>query len=64
MFIGRLLPSHLSHLLSEMVSKNLATYEPPKQARSVLLYWRLPEEWAEALHGWVFNFGDAFFRLF
>ena len=47
-----------------MVSKNLATYEPPKQARSVLLYWRLPEEWAEALHGWVFNFGDAFFRLF
>jgi ESCRT-II complex subunit VPS25 len=50
---GRLLPSHLSFLFSEMVSKNLAVYEPPKQTRSVLLYWRLPEEWAEVLHGWV-----------
>ena len=50
---GRLLPSHLSFLFSEMVSKNIAVYEPPKQTRSVLLYWRLPEEWAEVLHGWV-----------
>lgn len=54
MFIlGRLLPSHLSYLLSEMVLKNLAAYEPPKQTRSVILYWRLPEEWAEVLHAWV-----------
>ena len=36
-----------------MVSKEVAVYEPPKQTRSVLLYWRLPEEWAEVLHGWV-----------
>ena len=36
-----------------MVTKNLAVYEPAKQTRSVLLYWRLPEEWAEALHEWV-----------
>jgi ESCRT-II complex subunit VPS25 len=36
-----------------MVIKNVAAYEPPKQTRSVLLYWRLPEEWAEVLHGWV-----------
>jgi ESCRT-II complex subunit VPS25 len=36
-----------------MVSKNVATYDPPGQNRSVLLYWRLPEEWAEVLHGWV-----------
>lgn len=36
-----------------MVAKNVASYEPAKQTRSVLLYWRLPEEWAEVLHGWV-----------
>lgn len=36
-----------------MVAKDLAVYEPAKQTRSVLLYWRLPEEWAEALHEWV-----------
>jgi ESCRT-II complex subunit VPS25 len=36
-----------------MVVKNVAAYDPPKQTRSVLLYWRLPEEWAEALYGWV-----------
>ena len=36
-----------------MVSKNVATYEPAKQTRSVLLYWRLPEEWAEVLYQWV-----------
>lgn len=36
-----------------MVSKNLAAYEPQKQTRSVLLHWRLPEEWAEVLHEWV-----------
>ena len=36
-----------------MVEKNVAAYEPSKQTRSVLLYWRRPEEWAEALHSWV-----------
>ena len=36
-----------------MVTKDLAVYEPAKQTRSVLLYWRLPEEWAEVLHEWV-----------
>lgn len=36
-----------------MVRKNLAVYEPPKQTRAVVLYWRLPEEWAEVLHEWV-----------
>lgn len=50
---GRILPDYLSYLFSEMVSKKVAVYEPPKQTRSVLLYWRLPEEWAEVLHGWV-----------
>ncbi|OBZ73694.1 Vacuolar protein-sorting-associated protein 25 [Grifola frondosa] len=49
----RLLPSHLSFILADMVSKNLATYDPPKQTRSALLYWRLPEDWAEVLHEWV-----------
>jgi len=36
-----------------MVRKNLAVYEPAKQTRAILLYWRLPEEWAEVLHEWV-----------
>jgi len=36
-----------------MAAKDLAVYEPAKQTRSVLLYWRLPEEWAEVLHEWV-----------
>ncbi|EPQ56308.1 ESCRT-II complex, vps25 subunit [Gloeophyllum trabeum ATCC 11539] len=54
----RLLPSHLSYILSEMVAKNQAVYEPPKQTRSVLLYWRLPEEWAEVLHQWVTSTGQ------
>lgn len=36
-----------------MVSKNKAMYEPVKQTRSVLLFWRLPEEWAEVLHDWA-----------
>jgi len=53
-----LLPSHLSDLLAEMVSKNLAVYEPLKQTRSVLLYWRLPDEWAEVLHGWATSTGQ------
>lgn len=39
-----------------MVAKNVAAYDPPKQTRSVLLYWRLPEEWADVLHEWVFTF--------
>ena len=39
--------------MADMVAKNLAVYEPPKQTRTVLLHWRLPEEWAEVLHEWV-----------
>ena len=34
----------------------MAVYEPAKQTRSALLYWRQPEEWAEALHAWVIRF--------
>ncbi|KAF8902415.1 ESCRT-II complex subunit-domain-containing protein [Gymnopilus junonius] len=49
----RILPNHLSNIIATMVSKNLAAYEPPKQARSVLVFWRLPEEWAEVLYDWV-----------
>jgi ESCRT-II complex subunit VPS25 len=36
-----------------MADQNLAIYEPPKQTRSILIYWRLPEEWAEVLYEWV-----------
>ncbi|TFK71434.1 ESCRT-II complex vps25 subunit [Pluteus cervinus] len=49
---------HLSSIISTMVTKNLAAYEPPKQTRSVLLYWRQPEEWAEVLHKWVSTTGQ------
>ncbi|KAI0272550.1 winged helix DNA-binding domain-containing protein [Gloeopeniophorella convolvens] len=54
----RLMPAHLAYILGVMVSKNLAAYEPPRQTRAVLLYWRLPEEWAEALHEWATNTGQ------
>lgn len=50
---GRILPPYLSSLMAIMVAKNLAVYEPSKQTRAVLLYWRLPEEWADVLHSWV-----------
>lgn len=50
---GKLPSSHLGHILKQMVAKNQAIYDPPKQTRSVLLYWRTPEEWAEVLHEWV-----------
>ena len=53
LMLGRLKPEHLAHILSIMASKNLAAYEPAKQTRAALLYWRLPEEWAEVLHEWV-----------
>ena len=36
-----------------MVQRNVAVYAPTKQTRSVLLYWRSPEEWADVLHHWV-----------
>jgi ESCRT-II complex subunit VPS25 len=39
--------------MAALVAKNLAVYEPAKQTRAVLLYWRLPEEWADVLHSWV-----------
>ena len=51
--IGRVLPTHLSDLLVALVSRDQAAYEPPKQTRSVLLYWRTPDEWAQVLHDWV-----------
>ncbi|KAF9459341.1 ESCRT-II complex subunit-domain-containing protein [Collybia nuda] len=49
----KLLPMHLTQILAKMVFSNVATYDPPKQTRSVLLYWRLPDEWAEVLHSWA-----------
>ena len=46
------MPGHLAHVLGVMVDKDLAVYEP-KQTRTALLYWRLPEEWADVLYEWV-----------
>ncbi|GBE89518.1 ESCRT-II complex vps25 subunit [Sparassis latifolia] len=54
----RLLPPHLEFILTDMVTKNTAVYEPPRQTRSVLLYWRQPEEWAEVLHDWASTTGQ------
>ncbi|EKM81636.1 hypothetical protein AGABI1DRAFT_105162, partial [Agaricus bisporus var. burnettii JB137-S8] len=54
----RLLPAHLSAILATMVQRGCAAYEPTKQIRSVLLYWRLPEEWADALHRWAVDTGQ------
>jgi hypothetical protein len=52
-YTGRILPPFLSDLLAMMVKSDQAVYDPPKQTRSILLYWRRPEEWAEALYEWV-----------
>jgi ESCRT-II complex subunit VPS25 len=54
----RLMPSHLAHVLGIMIDKDLAVYEPAKQTRAALLYWRLPEEWADVLYEWVTNTGQ------
>ncbi|KAI0031144.1 ESCRT-II complex vps25 subunit [Vararia minispora EC-137] len=52
------LPPHLALVLAHMVAKGLAAYEPPRQSRTVLLHWRLPEEWAEVLHDWAVGTGQ------
>ncbi|KAG8686329.1 hypothetical protein FRC09_014198 [Ceratobasidium sp. 395] len=36
----------------------MAEFEPPNQTRSVIVYWRRPEEWAEALHDWANQTGQ------
>lgn len=54
----RMLGAHLSDQLATMVEKGLAVYEPAKQTRAVLLYWRKPEEWAETLHAWATSTGQ------
>lgn len=43
--LGQILPSHLSLIIAAMVEENAVAYELSKQARSVPLHWRLPEEW-------------------
>jgi len=48
----------LADIIGIMVRNNVAVYEPPKQTRAVVLYWRLPEEWAEALHEWATKTGQ------
>lgn len=52
---GRVRPEYLTFILSQLVMKNLGVYDPLKQDRSVLLFWRTPDEWAEVLHSWVCN---------
>ncbi|KAF5359988.1 hypothetical protein D9758_007583 [Tetrapyrgos nigripes] len=54
----RLPPTYLSYILEILVNKNLAAYEPPAQTRAVMLFWRLPEEWAEVLHEWATSTGQ------
>ncbi|KAJ3760154.1 ESCRT-II complex vps25 subunit [Lentinula raphanica] len=54
----KLLPSYLSYIFTQMVSRKIAVYDPPKQDRSILIYWRLPEEWAEVLYEWVSSTGN------
>jgi len=51
-------PSYLSHILARMVANSQAIYDPPKQDRSVLLYWRTPDEWAQVLYDWANNTGQ------
>lgn len=61
MHAGKVKSAYLEQILAHLVIKGVATYEPPKQTRAVLLYWRLPEEWAEALHEWVQTISPVIF---
>lgn len=45
--------SHLDYIIKSMVADGSALYEPPKQARSVIICWKKVEEWAETLYEWV-----------
>ncbi|TFK21770.1 ESCRT-II complex vps25 subunit [Coprinopsis marcescibilis] len=54
----RIQSAYLSKLIAKLVEKNVAAYDPPRQTRSVLVYWRLPEEWAETLHQWADSTGQ------
>ncbi|KAI9440632.1 ESCRT-II complex vps25 subunit [Lactarius indigo] len=54
----RMMPNYLAHVLDVMINKDLAVYEPIKQTRAVLLYWRSLEEWADVLHEWATNTGQ------
>ncbi|CAL1714314.1 unnamed protein product [Somion occarium] len=47
-----------AYILEQMAAKNQLVYDPPKQSRSALLYWRTPEEWAEVLHEWASTTGQ------
>ncbi|CAE7224398.1 unnamed protein product [Rhizoctonia solani] len=55
---GGLTEKHLESILSRLVSNKLAEFEPPNQTKSVIVYWRKPEEWAEALHDWANQTGQ------
>ncbi|KAI5122481.1 hypothetical protein M0805_001391 [Coniferiporia weirii] len=54
----RVLPDFLTFLLGVLVAKNAAAYEPAKQTHTVILHWRTPEEWGEALHEWAIATGQ------
>ncbi|TRM57885.1 ESCRT-II complex subunit-domain-containing protein [Schizophyllum amplum] len=54
----RLPPAHLESIMASMTSRNQAAYEPAKQTRAALIYWRTPDEWAEELHQWVASTGQ------
>lgn len=54
----RLTKQQVRTLLQMLVARGQATYEPPRQDDSVLLYWRKPGEWAEVLHSWAVSTGQ------
>jgi len=54
----RMQPSHLAMILATLVAQSSAVWEPANQTRAVLLYWRKPEDWAEALHNWASGTGQ------
>lgn len=39
--------------MRSMVVAGDAAYEPEKQASSILVYWRRPDQWAETIYDWV-----------
>ncbi|KAH7105760.1 ESCRT-II complex, vps25 subunit [Auriculariales sp. MPI-PUGE-AT-0066] len=50
--------SHLEAILTALVAQGKATWDPPRQTRSVMLLWRSVDEWADALFEWASSTGQ------
>ncbi|KIY46655.1 ESCRT-II complex, vps25 subunit [Fistulina hepatica ATCC 64428] len=54
----RLQSDYLSQIMAHLVARSQATYDPPNQTHTILLFWRTPEEWADVLYQWADTTGQ------